>query len=227
MKKLCVIAITLVAAFLVFFSSPKESSITIANEPTVSAAETNEVLPKPETPPKVEIVSVQEPIKETVKKVSPQQVSVVKSRLVIPSAGVNAPVKGMGLELDGKMAVPDNYKEIGWYKLGTKPGQMGSAVMGAHVDNGGFTPTIPGVFKNIHKMKIGDEIYYFDEAGKQLTFKVTEVKIYDKNIPDTTEIFGRNDKARLNLITCFGTWLPKEKTYDKRIIIFAELVSPQ
>ena len=75
-------------------------------------------------------------------------------KLNIPSINVKAPVKEMGLTTDNKMAVPDNYREVGLYAHGTapKPGDIGNAVMGAHVDNGTKRPTINGVFKNLHKL---------------------------------------------------------------------------
>jgi hypothetical protein len=61
---------------------------------------------------------------------------IMPNHLVIPDIKVNASVRAMGLD-EGRMAVPNNFTDIGWYKLGSKPGEQGSAVMGAHVDNGG------------------------------------------------------------------------------------------
>src|SRR4051812_42372417 len=55
--------------------------------------------------------------------------------LTIPSIKVNAPVIATGLSTDGRMEVPNNFTQIGWYKFGAHPGEVGSMVMGAHVDN--------------------------------------------------------------------------------------------
>ncbi|MES2436887.1 MAG: class F sortase [Patescibacteria group bacterium] len=145
-------------------------------------------------------------------------------RLLIPALKVLSPIVGMGQTPEGRMAVPDNYTEVGWYNLGTRPGAIGSAVMGAHVDNGS---TLHGVFKNLKKLKIGDDIYVLDQFNNALHYRVTEKTIYPYRSKDTEKVFSRNDARRLNLITCYGTWLPKENTYDRRLVIFAELVKKQ
>jgi LPXTG-site transpeptidase (sortase) family protein len=145
------------------------------------------------------------------------------NKLIIPDLKINASVRAMGLD-EGRMAVPNNYTEVGWYKLGSKPGEQGSAVMGAHVDNGG---KINGVFKNLKKLAVGDDIYVTDANNNALHFKVTARKIFPYQTKITDEVFMRNDKPRLNLITCYGTWLPKQNTYNQRLVVFAELVTPQ
>lgn len=144
-------------------------------------------------------------------------------RIVIPSIGVNAGVVGTGLTSDGsRMAVPDNYTEVGWYSLGAKPGTKGSAVLGAHVDNGG---RVPGVFKKLKNVKVGNYIYMYSAKGEKLTYKVVSRKVYDRTTPVTDEVFAQADASRLNLITCYGKWLPKDNTYAQRLVVFAKLVA--
>ena len=151
-----------------------------------------------------------------------QELKMAANRLVIPVIGVNAKVLGMGLTDDGKMAVPDNFTEVGWYKLGSAPGEAGTTVMGAHVDNGG---RVAGVFKNLKNLKVGNVVYVSDAAGSVLQYKVTSRKIYDRKLTDTTAVFASSGASRLNLITCYGTWLPWENTYASRLVVSAELVS--
>jgi LPXTG-site transpeptidase (sortase) family protein len=141
-------------------------------------------------------------------------------QLVIPKIKVHAGVLGMGLTKEGKMAVPDNYREVGWYSLGTRPGTVGSAVLGAHVDNGS---TVNGVFKNLKNLEKEDFIYMYDREGNVLQYKITEIQVLDYKTKVTDYVFARNDTSRLNLITCHGTWLPKENTYNQRLVVFAEL----
>lgn len=142
-------------------------------------------------------------------------------RLVIPKISVNAPVLAMGLTPDNKMDVPVDFVNAGWFKLGTKPGEKGSAVIGAHVDNGG---AIPGLFKNLKNLQLGDTITVLDADNKILNFRVTEIGVYDAETRNTNYVYQRNDKARLNLITCHGEWLPEQNTYTKRLVVFTELV---
>jgi LPXTG-site transpeptidase (sortase) family protein len=141
-------------------------------------------------------------------------------QIVIPKIKVNAGVVPMGVTSEGRMAVPDNYTEVGWYNLGTRPGEAGSAVMGAHVDNGGNTN---GVFKNLKNLQIGDPVYIGDGNGNVYHYVITERKIYPYRTQNASEVFLRNDTERLNLITCFGTWLPYENTYNQRLVVSAEL----
>ncbi len=146
---------------------------------------------------------------------------VVPSRISIPAIGVDAPVVGFGIDEEGKMMVPDNYIEVGWYKDGVKPGESGSAVLGAHVDNGSL---IEGVFKHLKNLKVGDDITVTDKTGSVRVFRIVTTKVYDYRYSDTRDIFTESGPARLNLITCHGTWLPRENTYDKRLVVFAELI---
>lgn len=142
--------------------------------------------------------------------------------LAIPALRVKAPVVYTGLGKDGKMIVPDNYKEVGLYSFAASPGEKGSAVMGAHVDNGA---AISGVFKNLKNLKKGDDIYYTNSEGKTLRFKVIARKIYPYNTQNTAEVYIGNGGAGLNLITCHGKWMPKLNTYTQRLVVFTELVS--
>ncbi len=140
--------------------------------------------------------------------------------LSIPAINVRAGVLGMGLAPDGKMAVPDNFTEASWYNLGARPGNTGNAVIGAHVDNGG---SIDGLFKRLKDLKIGDEVTMTDRNNKTLRFKIMDRNIYPYNLKDTRSVFGPAKTARLNLITCYGTFMPQLNTYDKRLVVVAEL----
>ena len=55
-------------------------------------------------------------------------------------------------------------------------------------------------------------------------FKVVEVKLYDYNAT-TTDIFNSDtSQARLNLITCGGSWDKTQGIYNKRVVVFTELI---
>lgn len=141
-------------------------------------------------------------------------------RLVIPSLNINAAVQQVGVGIRGNMAVPNNYTDVGWYRAGVSPGQIGSAVMDGHADNG-FSQ--PAVFKRLGEIKMGDDIYVVAKDGSKIDFVVTGIELYPYKSAPTELIFSRRDKARLNLITCDGVWVAGEKTYDTRLVVFAEL----
>src|SRR5688572_8435793 len=58
------------------------------------------------------------------------------TRLEIPSLGIDAAVQEVGITKKGTMGVPRGYDEAGWYKYGAAPGELGSAVLAGHLDNG-------------------------------------------------------------------------------------------
>ncbi len=142
--------------------------------------------------------------------------------LSIAKLNLLAPIVAMGKTKAGKMAVPDNYTQIGWYGLGAKPGEQGSAVLGAHVDNGG---RVAGIFKNLKNLNVGDEVEVVTSNGQRLTFRVKAKRVYDYRDKSTTGIFNQTQGANLNLITCHGSWLSQEKTYNQRLVVFTELVA--
>ncbi|MBX4210459.1 class F sortase [Candidatus Parcubacteria bacterium] len=140
--------------------------------------------------------------------------------LSIPKISVNAGVVATGLE-GNRMAVPHNYTDVGWFSLGSLVGENGNAVLGAHVDNGANTP---GVFKHLNKLIVGDTMQITDREGKNMIFRIKEIQVLKYNDPDTGAIFRKSGAPGLVLITCAGTWRPAIKNYDKRLIVFAELI---
>ena len=145
----------------------------------------------------------------------------IPTRLTIPSLGIDTNVQDVGLGKTGNMAVPSNYTDVSWYRYGTLPGQVGSAVIDGHVDNG-FG--MDAVFKHISDLKPGDDIYIKTQQGEALHFVVNDVETYAATDVPLQTLFTRNDKARLNLITCAGQWEPDKKAYDHRTVVYAVLV---
>lgn len=142
-------------------------------------------------------------------------------RLIIPKIGVDAHVQHVGIAKDGAMAVPTNYTDVGWYKLGTAPGQIGSAVIDGHIDNGFGKDA---VFKHLSELVSGDDLYIQTEAGTRLHFKVEDNETYPVADVPLQKIFNRKDTARLTLITCSGTFDTGTLRYDQRRVVYAVLV---
>lgn len=147
------------------------------------------------------------------------------SRLIIPKINVDADIQHVGVTKTGNMAAPNNFIDVSWYKAGTTPGEVGSAVISGHQNNALSNALfLDGVFANLDDLKVGDRIYVMDEFGKKLEFQVVETKVYPYNKAPLERIFATNDKARLNLITCAGSWLASAKTNDQRLVVYTELV---
>ncbi len=153
--------------------------------------------------------------------VEPTPVSEQPKRLTVPSLGIDADIQYVGVNAKGNMGVPSNFRDVAWYKYGTVPGQVGSAVIDGHVDNG---LKLAGVFKKLDQIRVGDDVYVETKEGGALHFKVVEVVTYHyKDVP-LEKLFNRADKRRLNLVTCGGSWIQGEKTYDERIVVYTVLV---
>ncbi len=137
-------------------------------------------------------------------------------RVRVPKIGLNSPIQNMGLTSSGDLDVPDgSTKKIGWYAAGTKPGEVGSAVFDAHVF---------AAFKQLRYALPGTDVYVDMSNGETLHFKIEESTVYPlANVP-ADQLFNRDDKPRLNLITCAGNLTADRTTYDHRLIAYAVLV---
>ncbi|MES2203325.1 MAG: class F sortase [Patescibacteria group bacterium] len=156
------------------------------------------------------------PAPEPQPQLQPKTISGVPVHLSVPMAHIESPVVKVGLNDKGEMDVPSgDTNNVGWYSPGTEPGNVGSAVLDAHVF---------AALKNLHMVGAGDDIYIDTATGSRLHFRVDAVAVYQlADVPDTI-LFNRADQPRLNLITCAGTFTPSLHTYDQRLVVYAVLV---
>lgn len=140
-------------------------------------------------------------------------------RFKIPSINVNAAVEYVGLTPLMDMDAPKDPANVGWYSIGPRPGEVGSAVIDGHF---GYRNNLPAVFDNLSKLPPGDKVYVEDKTGGVVIFVVRESRNYDPS-SDATAVFRSNDgKAHLNLITCEGTWNESQKSYLTRLVVFTD-----
>lgn len=138
-------------------------------------------------------------------------------RLKIPSINIDAAIEYVGVTDKGEMDVPKDTNDVGWFNLGPRPGEMGSAVFAGHFDG---VYGEDAVFTNLSKLKEGDKLYVEDDNGNSITFVVKGSRIYDPGYAD--EVFSRNDGIYLNLITCDGVWDRSKKSFSKRLVVFTK-----
>ena len=142
------------------------------------------------------------------------------ARIKIPKIYLDATIQQLGFTKDGAMDVPTNSVDVGWFKLGPRPGEIGSAVIDGHLDakNG-----VQGVFYKLNKLIPGDTVYIKDKKGKSIAFIVRESRTYDPK-EDVPNVFNNIDGNHLNLITCDGAWDKGKKSYSKRLVVFTDRV---
>lgn len=157
----------------------------------------------------------------TVKKtVKPPITLGLPARLKIPKIKVDVALERVGLTADGAVGAPKGPINAAWYKLGPRPGEIGSAVITGHY--GVWKSGIPTVFNNLDKLSPGDKLSVKDDRGIITTFVVREIKSYDPKA-GAAEVFASGDgKAHLNLITCEGIWDKTAKSYPKRLVVFTD-----
>ncbi|HLI52589.1 MAG TPA: class F sortase, partial [Thermomicrobiaceae bacterium] len=119
------------------------------------------------------------------------------------------------------MQAPSGWWDVGWYKLGYQPGQIGNAVIAGHLDS----YTGPAVFWNLKDLVPGDIVSVVDANGQTLHFRVTGMQSYRDADAPIAAIFGPSDGRHLNLITCAGVWDSSTGAYTKRLVVFTDLVT--
>lgn len=142
------------------------------------------------------------------------------TRLSIPSLDVDASVEALGLNASGNMAAPTTYYTVAWYKDGPKPGEAGNTVIAGHLDN---SLGLAGVFYKLDQLQFGDTIVVRGEEG-EARYAVRSMTVYDAENAPNEEIFATEGPSRLVLITCDGAWREGTRSYDKRLIVVAELI---
>lgn len=151
--------------------------------------------------------------------VETELISELPSRIAIPSIGIDAPIEHVSVTIDGDMDVPKLQFGTAWYKLGPRPGEIGSAVIAGHKD---WKNGEDAIFANLHKLKPGDKVVVEDNRGLLITYVVRTSSTYNPD-SDATNVFRSNDgKAHLNLITCQGEWDKNTEGYSQRLVVFTD-----
>lgn len=145
----------------------------------------------------------------------------VPVRIRIPSIGVDAAIEEVTLAKDGSMDVPKDLLDTGWYALGPRPGETGSAAITGHVDG---PHGASAVFTDLHDVRPGDKIVVEDEKGTDIVFMVRKIRTYDAKANAIDVFTSQDGKAHLNLITCKGAWDAGTKQYSERLVVFADVL---
>lgn len=142
-------------------------------------------------------------------------------RIAIPSLNLDANVVPVGVNDNGAMEIPGAI-EAGWYRYGPRPGSAhGSAVIAGHVDH----RKTPGVFLELRRLEIGQEVVVTDADAVSHRYLVTErFQVQKESLPVRT-LFQRDGDPVLTLITCGGRFDRAARSYDDNIVIRATPIS--
>ncbi|GAC1657554.1 MAG: class F sortase [Ktedonobacteraceae bacterium] len=145
-------------------------------------------------------------------------------RLIIPAIDVNTSLEAVEILADGNLATPTRspWDNVGWYDLGTNPGDRGSAVIDGHLDRPGGSPA---VFWNLRNLRVGNDVLLLNAQAKTLHFRVRQVAFYTPQAAPLQDIFGNTGGNYLNLITCAGDWIPSQHQTTLRLVVYTTLVN--
>lgn len=140
----------------------------------------------------------------------------------LPSVGASGRVLPVALDPDGSIQEPDVHRpELGgWYTEGPRPGEVGPAVVIAHVDG----DHKPGLFYRLHELTPGAEVRVTRADGSVAVFVVDRVERHPKSAFPTAAVYGDVPGAELRLITCGGVFDRQARNYLDNWIVWAHLV---
>lgn len=140
--------------------------------------------------------------------------------LTIDKIKIKSRILPMSVNNDGSMQTPINIFDSGWYSGSVKPGTVGAAVIDGHASGS----SRQGLFADLDTLVVGDVIKIEKGNNQVLKYNVVHTEISDIDTVDMKKMLKPYGDAAegLNLITCTGKWINDKKTYDKRVLVFAE-----
>lgn len=140
-------------------------------------------------------------------------------RVRVPAIGVDAAMMPLELRDDGRIEVPTEFDQAGWWVDGPEPGETGPAVILGHVDSRDG----PAVFFDLSRLEAGDLIHVDRRDGTTVTYVVQRTEQHPKNAFPTEAVYGPTPDPVLRLVTCGGTFDRERRSYYDNIVVFAEL----
>ncbi|MFG1644341.1 class F sortase [Amycolatopsis sp. NPDC049252] len=142
--------------------------------------------------------------------------------LTIPAIGVRAEsIADLGLTPDGALEVPPDATTVGWFTGAPSPGEVGPAVLAAHVDY----KHVPGAFTKLKDLRSGEQVRVGRSDGRTAVFTVYRVDRYAKAAFPTDEVYGDTAEPELRLITCGGAFDRSSGNYLDNVVAFAKLTA--
>ena len=140
--------------------------------------------------------------------------------LAIPRLDLKMPITAVTVDDTGAMALPTRPTEIGWYAYGPRPGSTrGSAVLGGHVDSREYGV---GPLVTLKQLRRGDDIVITTTKGTE-RFRVSTVRLIGKRDLEVREVFTREGKPLLRILTCGGTYR-RSGGYQANVVVTARPV---
>lgn len=134
------------------------------------------------------------------------------TRIVAPSAGIDAPISEVGVVLqDGRPTWETAWRSVGHHMDSARPGQPGNMVLSGHVSVANSANI--AAFKTLDRLSPGDvvEVHSGDQVFRYTITKVAVVP------PSEVRLLRSDHTARLTLITC-------TKDLKQRLVVVGTLL---
>jgi sortase (surface protein transpeptidase) len=142
-------------------------------------------------------------------------------QLSIPALDLDTRLITLGVHPDRTVEVPDDPDRAGWFRRGTVPGSVGSAVILGHVDS----VDGPAVFAELSSLTTGARVAITMDDGSVVTFVVRSVTTYDNEAFPARLVYGSHGRRELNLVTCGGAYDADEGGYQANVVVNARWLS--
>lgn len=135
----------------------------------------------------------------------------------IPSARIESDVVEVGAADDGILVPPA--AQVGWFRLGPRPGEIGRAIVIGHLDSAEGT----AAFTSLTAVEEGGRVVVIDREGERHPYEVAGMLDVAKSDFQAEQVYESRGRAELVLITCGGAFDP-DTGYADNLIVFARAV---
>lgn len=143
------------------------------------------------------------------------------SRIVIPRIGVDAVIEHVGVNSKSEVGIPVKFENTAWFNKSVRPGEAGNSMIDGHVND---RASKPAVFADLKKLETGDTVIVYYPDGAAYVFVVDTNDSYPTKDVPMLDLLASSNIAKLNLITCTGTWIQDIRRYDERLVVTTHLV---
>ncbi len=116
------------------------------------------------------------------------------------------------------LQIPEDARQVGWFRLGSQPGEPGTSLMFGHRNQ-------TAALWNVPSMKRGTPVTVTGLNGVVTKWKVTSVQTIDKRHP-TPAMYNTEGPPRLALVTCGGPFNYATGHFVDNVIAWADLAVP-
>ncbi|MEJ2886196.1 sortase domain-containing protein [Actinomycetospora aeridis] len=142
-------------------------------------------------------------------------------------SGIEAPSIGLATEDttsldlrdDNSLDVPRSAGTVGWYQRSASPGEVGPAVLAAHVNFRGQE----GAFARLGQIAPGATVEVHRDDGTTAVFAVDRVDQVAKDAFPTEAVYGPTTDGEIRLVTCGGVFNERTRSYEDNIVVYGHL----